>query len=110
MALRHLAGMRGIAPVVEAGQLFLELFAVLAEFGERGFDGLELLAPGRRILARFVAAFAVPLVPLALAGLGLGRRVSRAAAFLEPGGVIVEIAVVILDDAVRHEPELVADA
>src|SRR5687768_16401585 len=114
--LRHLARVRGIAAIVEGGEIRLQPRALLPELGERGLDGLHLLAFGCEI-----ALLAVLLAPLGLSvvarlGLSVMARLRRdwrgggAGTLFEPAGIVLEIAVEVAHRAVGHQPELVADA
>src|SRR5687768_13390356 len=94
----HLARVRGIAAVVEGGEIRLQPRALLPELGERSLDGLHLLAFGCEVaLLAVLAALGLSVVArlgLALiARLGRARRGGGAGALFEPAGVVLEIAV-----------------
>src|SRR5215471_6104532 len=109
MTFCHLARMGGIAAVVESRELLFEPRTFLAELGQRCLDCLDLLAPGSEVAAR--AGVLAPLLTAVaiVAGFGGGRSGRGTGTFLQPSGVVLEIAVEVAHHPVGHQPELVAD-
>src|SRR5262245_55375653 len=101
--------MRDIAPVVERTQFRLEPAAFLAKLAQRGLDGLDLLAAGRKLAAGFGALATVFTAFVLGAWFGSCRRGGGAGALLEPAGVVLQVAVEVAHRTVGHQPELVTD-
>jgi len=81
VAFRDLARVRGVAGEVDAGEFLLEPGAFLDELFQRSLDGLDLLAFGRDVIARFrlLASLSSSLVAtrVVTTRLGCGGRAAR---------------------------------